>query len=165
MSPGLTSFHGERRGDSGLLGGPGGHPRFRALSPTTLYRLSPLLRPLLAEKAVVKAVGAEQAPGRGRQCPEGLRGMTAPSPRHPPCGAVPISQTRGALRLRRPRSNACQNPAVKHPAVPLLGHHAGPILLSHSPAQGPGGTTDVETSGHPRQAEHTPLGTSRSSQR
>ena len=130
MSPGLTSFHGESCGDSGFLGGPEGRPSFRALSPTVLYRLSPPLRPILAEKAVAKAVGAEQAPRRGRRCTEGLRGLIALSPCNPPGRAVPVSQTRGLRSVRSgqaPRGTATAqqrlpNPTVTQPARPVLGH-------------------------------------------
>lgn len=123
-------------------GGPGGRPRFRALSPTTFCRLSPLLRPLLAEKAVVKAVGAERAPGRGRQCPEGLRGMTARSPRHPPCGAVPISQTRGLSSVRSGQAPKGSGDREATPAKssgeaarsPSPWPPCWPVLLGHSPA-------------------------------
>lgn len=59
-----------------------------------------------------------------------------------------LSEVRpGARRLRQLRSSACQNRAVKHPALPLLGRCAAPVLLSHSPARGTGGTTGAETSG------------------
>lgn len=130
MSPGLTSFHRESCGDSGFLGGPGGRPSFRALSPTILYRLSPPLRPILAEKAVAKAVGAERAPGQGSCCTEGLGGLIALSPCDPPGRAVPASQTRGLRSVRSgqaPRGTATAkrhlpDPTVTQSARSVLGH-------------------------------------------
>lgn len=114
----------------GSWGGPEGRPSFRALSPTILYRLSPPLRPILAEKAVAKAVGAERAPRRGRRCTEGLRGLIALSPCNPPGRAVPVSQTRGLRSVRSgqaPRGSATTQqrlpkPTVTQPAHPVLGH-------------------------------------------
>lgn len=94
-----------------------------------MCRLSPPLRPILAEKAVAKAVGAERAPGRGRRCAEGLRGLIALSPCDPPGRAVPVSWTRGLRSVRSgqaPRGTATAKqrlpkPTVTQPASPVLG--------------------------------------------